>query len=134
LAFNGRLEGNEYFLEFGGGFMIPAESEELDHRGYGGIFAEFGASYYLTHSEVSPYIGAGVMPRILSSQPGNIAAYGQVGAMFFRSSSSRLYVDGRITQNLTTMYFDRNNFEPSSDNASRSALPTELGLNVGVGW
>src|SRR5690606_15838981 len=103
--FDARLEAKSYFLEFGAGVLLPSSSayESEEQLAYGGVVGEIGASYYLMHTDVSPYVGAGVMPRVLSASPANLAVYGQAGFMFFRTSSSRLYAELRVAQNVTPM-------------------------------
>ncbi|HTM45048.1 MAG TPA: hypothetical protein VL137_08850, partial [Polyangiaceae bacterium] len=103
VEFDGRLEAQSYFLEFGAGFQLPTGGSGSSDRQVGGVLAEIGASYYLTHTSVSPYVGGGVMPRLLAGDPSgaNLALYAQAGAMFFRESSSRLYADFRVAQNVT---------------------------------
>lgn len=137
VSFDGRLEGKNYFLEFGAGILLPASTYDGGGgHGYGGVFAEIGASYYLTHTSVSPYLGAGVMPRILSTQPANLAAYGQAGVMFFRTSSSRLYAEIRVAQNLTEMEISSYDYDAEGNYSGETVhlWPIEFGLNVGLGW
>lgn len=137
-SFNGRLEGDSYFLEFGGGFLLPTSANNgADQGGYGGMFADIGWSYYLTHTNVSSYVGAGVMPRVLSTQPANLAAYGQAGLMFFRTSSSRLYTELRVAQNVTPMEILEYSYdyEADVDHVTTTRFwPIEFGVNVGLGW
>jgi hypothetical protein len=136
------LESDSFFLEFGAGFTVPSSGVSEADRSIGGVFAEFGADYYLTHSSVSPYIGGGVMPRLIGGNHvdfgANLAAYGQLGVMFFRQSSSRLYLDLRVAQNLTpwqrTTVNSSSTFPYTEEDASGARFPTELLVAVGVGW
>jgi hypothetical protein len=137
LSFDARLEGRRYFLEFGGGLLVPAASYDGGAgEAYGGLFADLGASYYLTQTDISPYVGAGAMPRILSMQPASLAVYSQAGLMFFRTSSSRLYTELRVAQNLTPMEIVDYTYNSAGDEGiSRTRFwPIEFGLNVGLGW
>jgi len=133
LQFDGRLETQRGFLEFGAGAMIPTNS--TDHRGIGGVFAEFGGSLYLYEASASPYVGAGLVPRLffaLSDGGMRLGAYGQLGVMFLRESSTRLYAEARVTQNL--LPFKDKRFSLSSQPSKGSFYPTELSLQVGIGW
>lgn len=140
VGFDARLEAKHYFLEFGAGFALPASGGDGSNVDVGGVYAEFGGSYYLTHTSISPYIGAGVMPRLLGGDDmdggANLALYVQGGAMFFRESSSRLYTDLRLAQNLTS--WSRTTYDYSTTTGTvvqeSSRYPTELILEVGIGW
>jgi hypothetical protein len=134
-----RVEGARHFLEFGVGLILPATPDSRDHLAYGGVYGEIGASFYLAQSSTSPYAGFGVMPRLMSSTITNLAPYGQAGLMFFRESSTRLYLDLRVAQNLLPVGFDGGtSYDSSTDSYdSRPDLrlyPTELTLHVGIGW
>lgn len=131
-GFDGRIESESYFIEFGVGALIPAQSHAPSREGYGGIYSEFGASYYFVSSEISPYVGAGFLPRFIitdESAGAQFSAYGQLGLMFMRSSSTRLYVDARVAQSLTPVSFGSYYGDDGSD-----ARPLEVGLQVGIGW
>jgi hypothetical protein len=151
LMFDGRLEGKQYFLEFGVGFLIPPSLGDAErHAEIGGLIAEIGASYYLAHTSVSPYIGGGITPRLIAldhalySGEGhagaNVALYAQAGLMFMRESSSRVYVDFRIGQNVMPLRYSGycDSYEVSYGecrNTGRgSYYPLELGLEAGIGW
>lgn len=140
LQFDGRLEADRYFIEFGAGLMLPGHGDE---RGFGALFAEIGGSRYLTDGEIAPYIGAGISPRIaFDSVDGGVgvAPYLQGGVMLMRSSSSRLYVDLRVSQNIMafdkrdTGYYDDVSGEYVDDPNDDVVYPTEIGLFFGVGW
>ncbi len=149
LGANGRLEGERYFLELGAGFTLPSSaggSGGTDFRSVGGIYGELGGSYYLNDNNVSPYVGGGITPRILGGDVDgavNLAVFGQAGLMFFRTSSSRLYVDLRVSQNLTPWintpdYPYNSTFDGvtvvNTPPGKQTTYPTEFGLAVGVGW
>ncbi|MBF5046133.1 hypothetical protein FGE12_27205 [Aggregicoccus sp. 17bor-14] len=131
VGFDLRAESGRHFLEFGLGFLVAADNSE-SRTGYGGLYADFGASYYLTQSEVSPYVGAGLSPRLLLggelSTVANVAAWGQLGVMFLRTSSTRLYADLRVNQNLLPLRI------VTGPDQHDSHFPTELGLHVGLGF
>jgi hypothetical protein len=136
--FDGRFESDRYFLEFGAGAILPASTD--GRRRYGGLFAEFGASAYLGPLGSPLYLGGGVSPRIFaSSNDGGVraAAYGQIGVMFMRTSSTRLYAELRASQNLIAMNLGggatvapNGSYQPSS----KTVYPTEIALQVGIGW
>jgi hypothetical protein len=133
--FDGRLEKQWGFLEFGAGFVVPTDGTDRD--GLGGVFAEFGGSLYLVEADASPYIGAGFLPRLYFTSDGggaNAAAYGQIGIMFMRESSSRIYAEFRATQSLTAIEEDENWDSFTGETTRRSIHPLELALQVGVGW
>ena len=126
IAFNARLEGERYFIEFGVGALIPAVVN-ASSVSYGGLTAELGASYYLTDGDVSPYVGGGLSPRLVFGGSFlNLAPYAQFGVMFARQSSTRFYVDARLSQNVLPV---SNRFGNSS-----GVYPTELTAAVGIGW
>lgn len=140
VGFDARLEARHYFLEFGAGFSLPSSGGNSSNVDVGGVYAEFGGSYYLTHTSISPYVGAGVLPRLLGGDEmdggANLALYVQGGAMFFRESSSRLYADLRLAQNLTS--WSRTSYDYSTTTGTvvreSSRYPTELIFSVGIGW
>ncbi len=141
-AFAMRLELDRYFIEFGAGFMVPTRArsydgdycyydetcdDSADNEGtIGGLTAEIGASYFLTDSSIAPYVGGGVIPRLVVSgeELAQLSPYLQLGVMLPRDSSTRLYADARLAQGLV---------KQSLDNDDR-VLPTEVSLHVGVGW
>jgi hypothetical protein len=129
LSFNARLEQERYFIELGVGFAVPAVTN-LSAASYGGLTTELGASYYLTDGDIAPYIGGGVQPRIFfSGSVLNLAPYAQVGLMLWRQSSTRLYVDARVSQNVLPV---ARNY--SLGGTSTNLYPTEVGVQIGVGW
>jgi hypothetical protein len=136
-GFNGRLEGESYFLEIGAGFALPSSGVSQYDRTFGGLYTEFGADYYLNHGSVSVYVGGGVMPRLIGGDAldfgANLAVFGQGGVMFFRQSSSRLYLDLRIAQNVTPWRATTGTYT-SIEQTSDARFPTELMVAVGVGW
>ena len=147
--FDGRWEGKSYFLEFGAGFLLTPSVGSDDSMSIGGLLAEVGGSYYLSSSNISPYIGGGILPRILFKRTGryrsnsgaNLALFGQTGLMFFRESSTRLYVDLRLAQNVIP--WPTPDAEDCSDSYyggdcddidTTKLYPLEVGLAVGIGW
>jgi hypothetical protein len=138
IMFDGRLENNDYFLEFGAGLMLPSDLGSAD-TGIGGLLAQLGASYYLTHSNVSPYVGVGMSPRILFGNYEGVgfAANAQLGVMFMRESSTRLYIELRVDQNLFALHESYDDYSSDSEStvqARKSVLPTELSVAAGIGW
>ncbi|MDX2054840.1 MAG: hypothetical protein SFV15_20725 [Polyangiaceae bacterium] len=151
-GFDARLEGETYFLEVGAGIILPSGGGSSDSGSsagsVGGLYSELGGSYYLRNNDVSPYVGAGVMPQIVLRShmdgPVALALYGQAGLMFFRQSSSRLYVDFRLAQNVLAWRDDQDYYYPElpdpvtglspSRPKPKANYPTEFALEVGVGW
>jgi len=134
-----RVEGGEHFLEFGVGLILPANASENDRLAYGGVYGDIGANFYLAHSSTSPYLGFGVMPRLMSSSVTNLAPYAQGGLMFFRESSTRMYLDLRLAQNVLPVGFGGSSqYDSTTGNykttEEQRLYPTELTLHVGVGW
>jgi hypothetical protein len=136
--FDARLEQRDYFLELGGGLIFPTEL--ASRQGFGGLLAHLGGSYYLSHANVSPYIGAGLSPRIFMGayQGAGMAAYAHAGLMFMRESSTRLYVELQVDQNLTATTPRYPSYYDSSAGQSNPRLysvrPTEFSLAVGLGF
>lgn len=144
LQFNGRLQLERVFMEFGVGFIIPTTIREDDdgpltdaprsNRGHvGGITTEIGASYYLTSSNIAPYVGGGVIPRVVLAgmddgrderDIASMAVYGQLGVTFPRDQPTRFFVDLRLAQAV---------LEQHLENDERS-WPTEPSLHAGLGW
>lgn len=136
--FDARLEQRDYFLEFGLGFWLPSRTNVRESLG--GIVAQIGGSYYLTHTSVSPYVGLGVSPRYFTSDydgPG-LSVNGHVGLMFLREASTRLYTELRLDQNLIKVRRNEYDYLVGSNSSSASLatdmLPTELTLAVGLGF
>jgi hypothetical protein len=138
IGFNGRFESTHSFLEFGAGITIPPGDDSYD-RAYGGVYGELGANWYLGSASSSPYVGAGVVPRLASSTITNLAPYAQAGMMFFRESSSRLYADVRIAQNVLPVGFSKTppydaetGVYPAEEH--EKLYPTEFSFSLGVGF
>lgn len=138
-AFDLRLESGMHFIEIGVGLTFPASSVRNQ---YGGIWGDIGGSFYLTSDNSAPYVGFGVMPRLLGSEGGsiaNLAPYAQGGMMFFRESSTRFYTDLRVAQNLLPVVvggqetYDPNTFETTRTN-TKDLFPTEITFSVGMGF
>lgn len=127
LAFDVRLGGDRWFAVLGAGFLIPAQMFSATATSYGGIGFDLGANYYLTDTDFAPYVGGGVMPRLVfSGSVFNLAPYLQVGATISRKSGVHLNVDARVAQNVL----------PTNTNFSTGAgvFPTEVSVNLGVGF
>jgi hypothetical protein len=135
-----RVEGENHFLEFGVGLVLPASADDDKRLSYGGVYGDIGANFYLAHTSTSPYLGFGVMPRLMSREVTNLAPYGQAGLMFFRESSTRLYLDLRLAQNVLPVGFGGGYDQYDSatggytSTPTQKLYPTELSLHVGVGW
>lgn len=137
VSFDGRLEADRYFLEFGAGFTVAADGSN-SRKEYGALSAEVGGSYYLGGEFTSPYVGAGVIPRIVFGSgidsTLSLAPYAQAGVMFMRASSTRLYVDLRIAQNVLPLRSTSYDYETYRTTSSKALYPTEVSVQVGIGW
>lgn len=135
--FDARLEGRTYFVEFAGGFLFPSRFDSDGERiSVGGLIGHIGGSLYLSHTSVSPYVGAAVSPRLLFGDynGGGLAAGGQIGLMFMREASTRLYVELRIDQSLVPMSVRTYSGAFGRDPDRTDVFPTELSLAAGIGW
>jgi hypothetical protein len=135
-GFEFRLEGKDKFLEFGVGLTIPPGN--TDGLSYGGVYSEIGLNYYLSENSTAPYLGFGVMPRLMSMQVTNLAPYLQGGVMFFRESRTRAYLDLRVAQNVlpvgfgSTYSYDSNTGN-STSSGKQDLYPAEVSLQFGIG-
>jgi hypothetical protein len=129
-AFDVRLERGGGFSEFGIGatFSLP---KGLD----GAVWLEGGYSVYLNSDDLGIYLGGGGQFRwIYVGTVNNYApaVYGQVGVMFDRSQSTRMYVELRVTQNILP-FNSKDNFDNSVD-TPRAAWRTEVMAAFGFGF
>ena len=137
--FDARLEQRDYFLEAALGFWLP--SDPGSGEGLAALLAHLGGSYYFTHTSVSPYVGVGVSPRVfLGSYTGaGLAVGGHVGLMFLRASSTRLYAEIQIDQNLIKARSRSEEvYSPTTRtyvaSPEQTVLPTELSFAAGIGF
>jgi len=141
-AFDLRLENITHFIEFGIGFTVPAGDYDYS---YGGLFLDLGGNFYLSHTSTAPYVGFGLMPRLMSDDSvANLLVYAQGGVMMFRESSTRLYADLRVGQNLIPMTFGDDPIQeydpvtgaplPVEDSDKKKLFPTEFIVSVGMGF
>jgi hypothetical protein len=139
--FDGRLETDSYFLEFGGGLMLPSQFDS-DDEGIGGLLGLIGGAYYLSHTSVAPYLGAGLSPRLMLGAYSGAAltANGRFGVMFMRMSSSRIYVEVGVDQHLLPLSLDWRGERWDPETGTYTSVddddvwPTELSAAVGIGW
>jgi hypothetical protein len=141
LAFNGRLEHERFFLEFGAGAILPTDiddgsydcdyddeicDDDRNNRGrVGGLTAEIGGSYFLTQGNTALYVGGGFIPRLTFVNDTAMASlYGQVGVMLPREASTRFYADLRVAQAIIESHLDN----------GWQRYPTEIALHAGIGW
>jgi len=145
LQFDMRFEMDRFFLEFAGGFIMPTSfSDSCDYyyddeysscsgkpknRGsVGGLTGEIGASYFLTDGNAAPYVGVGLIPRLLfdsyNDDAATMLAYAQVGIMLPRDSSTRFYADFRASQAMIETHLAN----------GKGVHTTELTIHAGVGW
>lgn len=145
VEFDGRLEAETYFLEFAGGLMLPSDfADDGDNdEGIGGLLGFIGGSYYLSNTNVAPYVGAGLSPRIMfgAYTGAALTVNGHFGLMFMRMSSSRIYLDIGVDQHLLPLsddLFDEQ-YDPETGNyvstdEGDEVWPTEFSAAVGIGW
>jgi len=144
--FDMRLEGRSYFIEFAAGLMLPSDLGDDgydDDASVGGLVGQLGASYYLTHTSVSPYVGAGISPRLVFGDytGAGLAVGGQLGLMFMRQASTRIYIEARLDQNVLPLgrdfggeYYDSETGTYVSESNGDDVFPTELSFAAGIGW
>lgn len=154
LQFVGRLQFPRFFIEFGAGFIVPTiiddryddsvcgfdpttgttvcnDPDNGDHGYIGGFTTELGASYYLTKGNVVPYVGGGIIPRIvlagLNNESHDIAgmlAYAQFGFTAPRRGHTHFFADVRLSQAILPQHLE------SGD----PVWSTEPTLHAGLGW
>jgi hypothetical protein len=111
--------------------MIPSMTGSA--TGYGGLTSEFGASYYLRDANSSPFVGAGIEPRLIfSGSVINFAPYAQVGWMTSRQSNNRFLLELRVAQNIMPVENTSTCDGCTATNTNGAALPTELTLHGGM--
>jgi hypothetical protein len=137
--FDMRLEGRSYFIEFAAGLMLPSQFDGSESRAsIGGLVGQLGASYYLSHTSVSPYVGGGLSPRLIFGDynGAGLTVGGQFGLMFMRQASTRIYIEVRLDQNVLPLSTDYGSYDeyPYEEISSDDVFPTELSFAVGIGW
>ncbi len=128
-GFDGRLEADQYFVEFGAGGAIPVfTNDDSTTWNMGGVYADLGFSAYLMKTAIAPYGGLGMQPRIWITNGGGgvtLLPYLQAGVMFLRDHSTRFYTEFRSGYNVVPI--GRN----ESDDAVR---PFEFAWAAGIGF
>lgn len=135
IAFNYKAEAENFFLEFGAGGKLSAGSSS-NQQSYGGNFFEMGASYYVVNKIIGVYVGGGVLPLFDWEHAFQIevAPYLQVGFMFPRNSTVRFYGEFRVAQNVLPFTADNSYDYTYTTQPSKKYYPTEIGLDIGIGW
>lgn len=99
-----RWEAERFFLELGGGALIPATGVIKDAFSYGGVYADFGAAYFLYADAVGVYLGGGILPSLLAPSNGELgvhfAPYATLGLELLRYSTARVVIDFRVAQHV----------------------------------
>jgi hypothetical protein len=129
LAFDARLESDQWFTQLGAGFLIPAVTG-AGQQGYGGVSLDLGVNRYFG-DDFAPYLGLGVQPRLVfSGSIFNLVPYVQAGMTFSRKAGVRFNVEARVGQNVlpSVTTYDANYVRASG------VLPTEFTVNAGVGF
>jgi len=136
VAFDVRLEQNDYFIEAAVGFFVSNQAGE-GQQSLSGMLALIGASYYLSHTSVSPYVGAGLSPRLFADGYSGVGltANAHAGLMFMRESSTRIYVQVQVDQNLIkiepNIVYD---YTGTATSTQQAVLPTEFSFVTGIGF
>jgi hypothetical protein len=138
-AFDLRLENGMHFIELGIGLTFAAPDQKYS---YGGIWLDIGGDFYLMDGNTAPYVGFGLMPRLMwdeGDSVANFAPYVQGGVMLFRESKTRFYTDFRLAQNVLPIAFAGGQiWDPVSSTYRSSSVtklyPTELTFSVGMGF
>jgi len=140
--FDGRMGTRDSFIEFGVGAAIPSSSSSGSNViQMGGVFVELGGSFYLSDGPIAPYLGAGLSPRIWivdnpngleGSNGASCVAYGQAGITFTRDSRARVYAEFRLNQYILGLANKVST--PDGTQTNGTYHPTELALQLGIGW
>ena len=128
-GFDGRLEADQYFVEFGAGASVPVfGNSREDTWDMGGVYADLGFNAYLTRTPISPYLGLGMQPRLWASNNGagvSLLPYTQMGLMFMRDHSTRFYTELRAGYNLIPV---------GRNDADEAVRPFEFSWAAGIGF
>lgn len=140
--FDGRIGSRDSFIEFGVGAAIPSSASSGSNViEMGGVFVELGGSFYLSDGPIAPYLGAGLSPRLwIADNPNGIdssggatcVAYGQAGITFTRDSRARVYAELRVSQYILGLANKVST--PDGTQTNGNYYPTELALQIGLGW
>jgi hypothetical protein len=142
VQFDGRFGSRDSFVEFGAGLALPSNADAGSNTiEMGGLFLELGGSYFLSDGNVGPYLGLGVSPRLWfvtgqgigTKENVTCVGYGQAGIMFTRDSRAKIYVELRISQYLLGIA-NKVDLGYDGTGTSNAYHPTELDLQVGIGW
>jgi hypothetical protein len=140
--FAGRMGTRDAFVEFGAGLTLPASSAASSRDiQMGGVFAEIGGGVFLAPTSVAPYLAGGISPRIWVIDAGSGAdgtgasctVYGAAGINFTRDARARLYGEFRVSQYLLGLRTKTSYYYNETADGS-VYYPTELSLNIGIGW
>jgi hypothetical protein len=133
LQFTARIGPRGSFAEVGAGFVVPATAATGSGAiQMGGLFAQLGGGAFLSEGSIAPYLGGGVSPRIWivdypevpDASGATCTIYGMAGVNFTRDYRARIFGELRVSQFVIAL--------PSTE--SSSSYPTELSLQVGIGW
>ena len=138
LQFLARIGPRGSFAEVGAGFAVPSTTASGSNTiEMGGLYAELGGGGYLSDGGIAPYLGGGVSPRIWfvdSSEGGDASGatctvYGMAGVTFTRDYRARVFGELRVSQFVIAL--SKENYG-SGDRSTY--YPTELSLQIGIGW
>lgn len=136
IGFDLRAESERFFLEFGVGGKFPSVSDDSKKRVYGGVYTELGASYFFINKAIGVYGGIGVIPQILilGNSTAGVAPYLQFGVSFPRNSRMHIYSDIRIAQHVIGIKTGSSSMYDDNYTPSHTDYPTEIGLQIGIGF
>jgi hypothetical protein len=133
-GFDMRFERGRYFLGWATGLTLPTGDEFDDQAQVGLAFLEMHGAYYLADSEIGPYLGGGLQPRIVfvdrefdevtgtgGDTDGGVGLglLARAGVMFARSSRMRLFAEVVVDQEMAEV---------------GGVHPTLVHLDLGMGW
>jgi hypothetical protein len=102
-AFAMRLERDMTFMEVDAGAALPTNFDV--NNPYGGLFADIGWGGMLVDGNTTPFLSAGLGPRLMSwgnSDPVGLGVYGSLGVIAGRVTSVRSYVQVRLNLEISS--------------------------------
>jgi hypothetical protein len=142
LQFLARIGPRGSFAEVGAGFVVPSTTASGSNAiEMGGLFAELGGGGYLSDGSIAPYLGGGVSPRIWfvdssgtggSTSGATCTVYGMAGVTFTRDNRAPLFGELHVSQYVVGLA--RESYSQTGVLVSDTFYPTELSLQVGIGW
>jgi hypothetical protein len=141
LQFDARIGPRGSFAEVGAGVAIPSTTAAGSNTiEMGGVYAEFGGAAYLSEGSIAPYLGGGVSPRIWvvtthdtgETTGATCTVHAQAGITFTRDNRARVYGEFRVSQYVIGLSNKVDTLD--GELSTGTYYPTELSLQVGIGW